>query len=222
MLFRVHRKIKYLIQAASHERPIAAGAYVLREVMNVLRARIAAWMVGWHRSSLEKDCKIVGSKGIFVGANTSIKRHAWIEAVFAYNGELFNPCIKIGQYFFASERLHISAIHKIEIGDNCLFGSGVYISDHNHGAYKGAEHSAPTERPISRKLVSFGSVVIGSNVWLGDNVVVIGPVTIGNGVVIGANSVVTRDIPDNVMAAGAPLRLLKIFNSTTGRWEKFK
>ena len=73
-----------------------------------------------------------------------------------------------------------------------------------------------------RKLVSFGSVIIGSNVWLGDNVIIIGPGMIGNGAVIGANSVVTRDIPDYVIAAGAPLRILKSFKYENGLWEKFE
>src|SRR5450759_5133097 len=106
--------------------------------------------------------------------------------------------------FYLSDRLHLSAINRIEIGDNCLFD--------NHGSYKGDVQSAPSEQPIKRKLISLGPVVIGSNVWLGDNVIIIGPVRIGDGVVIGANSVVTRDIPEHVIAAGAPLRILKTFN----------
>lgn len=96
------------------------------------------------------------------------------------------------------------------------------ISDHNHGSYKGSEQSNPPESPIKRKLVSFGHVIIGSNVCLGDNVIIVGPAKIGNGVVIGANSVVMRDIPANVIAAGAPLRILKTFNEGNGLWEKFE
>jgi lipopolysaccharide O-acetyltransferase len=73
---------------------------------------------------------------------------------------------------------------------------------------------------VQRKLVSHGPVIIGSNVWLGDKVVVIGPVRIGNGVVVGANSVITRDIPDNVIVAGIPARIVKRFNETKLKWEK--
>ena len=146
-------------------------------------------------------------------------RYAWIEAVSGNNGHTFSPVIRIEQGFCASERLHISAINRIEIGDNCLFGSCVYISDHNHGSYKGEEQSAPSEPPIQRKLVSHGPVVIGSNVWIGDNVVIVGPVRIGNGVVIGANSVVTRDIPDDVMVVGIPAKILKRFNQESGKWK---
>jgi lipopolysaccharide O-acetyltransferase len=147
-------------------------------------------------------------------------RYAWIEGVSSNNGYTFSPVIKIGQGFCASERLHISAINRIEIGDNCLFGSCVYISDHNHGSYKGEVQSHPNEPPLQRKLVSHGHVVIGSNVWVGDNVIIVGPVKIGNGVVIGANSVVTRDIPDDVIVVGMPAKIIKRFDQESGKWKK--
>ena len=50
---------------------------------------------------------------------------------------------------------------------------------------------------------------IGNDVWIGSNVVVLPGVTIGNNVVIGAGSVVTKDIPDNVVAFGAPCRVIR-------------
>ncbi len=221
-ILSAYGQIRYIVRSAARERPAAAVVYVFRETYNFVCSRFAAMLVGWPRSSLGASSKVLGSRGISVGKNASLKRLAWIEAVFVYNEQSFNPTIKIGQEFFASDRLHISSIDRIEIGDNCLFGSGVYISDHNHGSYKGREQSNPFEPPIKRKLISFGPVIIGSNVWLGDNVVIVGPVKIGNGVVIGANSVVTRDIPDHVIAAGSPLRILKTFNEENGLWEKFE
>jgi lipopolysaccharide O-acetyltransferase len=163
--------------------------------------------------------KIIGTKFISVEKNISMGRYAWIEAISFNNGHKFRPVIKIGSGFCASERLHISAINRIDIADNCLFGSCVYISDHNHGSYKGEEQSHASEPPIQRKLVSLGPVIIGSNVWVGDNVVIVGPVRIGNGVVIGANSVVTRDIPDEVMVVGIRAKIVKQFNRVSGQWE---
>ncbi len=216
----VHKQIARIMRASARERPMVALLYVPREAFNLLHDRVTAKLAGWPKSSLGYDSKVLGSRVITVGAHASVKRHAWIEAIFEYNDQIFNPSITIGQKFFASDRLHISAINRIEIGDNCLFGSGVYISDHNHGMYKGDEQSKPSEPPIERKLVSWGSVIIGSNVWFGDNVIVVGPVKIGNGAVIGANSVVTRDVPDRVMAAGAPLRMVKSFNEDIGVWEE--
>ena len=179
-----------------------------------------AKIMGWPKSYLGPGSKILGSMAITVGECAYIHRFAWIEAVHCFGCQTFSPSIQIGRGFSAAERLHITSVNRIEIGDNCLFGSSVYISDHNHGSYKGDEQSTPSELPVQRRLVSNGPVIIGSNVWLGDNVVIIGPVRIGNGVVIGANSVVTRDIPDCVIAVGIPARILKRYAEKTGRWEE--
>lgn len=214
--------IKSIVRSSAHERSFVALVYVPSELLSHVLGGCSAKILGWQKSYLGRGSKIVGSQGITVERNSFIKRQAWIEAVFVYNEQSFSPLIKIGERFYASDRLHISAIDRIEIGDDCLFGSGVYISDHNHGSYKGQEQSNPSEAPIDRKLVSFGPVIIGSKVWLGDNVVIVGPVTIGDGVVVGANSVVTKDIPNCMMAAGAPLRILKSFNHNNGQWEKFE
>jgi lipopolysaccharide O-acetyltransferase len=148
-----------------------------------------------------------------------INRNAWIDAIHSFGTQEFNPSIKIGKNFSAADRLHISAINSISIGNDCLFGSGVYISDHNHGSYKGDIQSDVSEAPIERHLTSFGKVDIGSNVWLGDNVIVVGSVTIGSGSVIGANSVITKNVPPNIMVAGSPYRILKVFNEKSKRWE---
>lgn len=207
-----------ILRLAARERPIAAFFRVVSRVHDRLRGRFAASVVGWPKSHLGAGSRVLGTRSILVIGNISMGRNAWIEAVAGYFGQTFSPVIRIGQGFSASESLHISAINRIEIGDNCLMGSGVYISDHNHGSYKGTEQSAPSEPPVKRKLVSHGPVVIGSNVWVGDHVVIVGPVKIGNGVVIGANSVVTRDIPDDVMVVGIPAKVLKRFDRKSGRW----
>jgi acetyltransferase-like isoleucine patch superfamily enzyme len=58
-------------------------------------------------------------------------------------------------------------------------------------------------------LKSKGEVIIGNNVWLGDKVAVLGGVHIGNNVIVAANAVVTKDLPDNCMAAGVPAQIIK-------------
>lgn len=188
-------------------------------IVYVVEGKLFAYLVGWKKAYLGRGSRVIGTRFIFVGERLSIGRYAWIEVVAESVEETCSPMIKIGQGFHASERLHISVINRVEIGDDCLFGSGVYISDHNHGSYKGSEQSHPNELPVERKLISHGTVIIGSRVWMGDNVIIVGPVTIGDGVVVGANSVVTRDVPDNVIVAGVPAKILKQFNLITGQWE---
>lgn len=212
--------ISKLLRAAGHERPLAALFFVFRKTFDWIRGRAAAAIFGWPKSYLGPGSKVLGTTAITVGERAYINRYAWIEAVHNFGSQSFHPSILIGRGLAASDRLHITSINRIEIGDNCLFGSSVLISDHNHGSYRGDGQSAPLELPVQRRLVSNGPVIIGSNVWLGDNVVVIGPVRIGNGVVVGANSVITRDIPDDTMAAGNPARILKRFDGKSGKWEE--
>lgn len=185
-----------------------------------LIGRLHARLLGWTAGYLGPGGRIIGSSHIDVGPRAHINRYAWIEAVYGFRAQRFQPAIRIGKGFSASDRLHISCIRSIEVGDDCLIGSGVYISDHNHGIYDGNTQSLPEEAPVDRALQCAGCLIIGSRVWIGDNVVIVGPITIGDGVIIGANSVVKRDIPANTIVAGAPLRILKQFNPMSGKWEK--
>lgn len=213
------KRISQISKVMAQEQPRVALFRIVGWFIYTIEGKFAAYFVGWKKAYLGRGSRVIGTRFITVGEKLSIGRYAWIEAVVESGAQTYNPVIKLGIGFHASERLHISAINQIEIGDNCLFGSGVYISDHNHGAYKGAEQSHPDEAPVARKLVSHGPVVIGSNVWMGDNVIVVGPVRIGDGVVVGANSVVTRNIPDNVIVAGVPAKIIKQFNATNSQWE---
>lgn len=53
-------------------------------------------------------------------------------------------------------------------------------------------------------------IIIGDKVWIGDKVIIARGVIIGNGVIIGSNSVVTKDIPSNAIAVGAPAKVVKL------------
>lgn len=221
ILTKIINRLLQISRVVKQERsPRVAFFRAIAWLIGMVEGKVLAYFVGWKKAYVGRGSRVIGTRFITVQGPLSVGRYAWIEAVAEYGGEAYCPAIKFGEGFHASERLHISAINRIEIGDNCLFGSCIYVSDHNHGAYKGSVQSSPLEDPIARRLVSFGPVIIGSNVWLGDNVVIIGPVKIGNGVVIGANSVVTKDIPDRVVATGAPAKVLKYFNDESEKWEK--
>lgn len=100
---------------------------------------------------------------------------------------------------------HIGCIHKIDIGDNVLLGSKVYITDHFHGEIKkDALTLPPIERPLCGKPVK-----IGNNVWIGDNVCIMPGVSLGDNVIVGANAVVTHSFPKNVVIAGVPAAIIK-------------
>ena len=206
------------IRSIQNEKPKYALFAFGRKFLEQAVGRIVSHLLGWRGGYLGAGSRVIGSKSISMGYKAHINRYAWIEAIHTFRGQTFKPSICIGGWFSAADRLHVSCIDRIEIGDHCLFGSSVYISDHNHGIYKGEEQSWPTQAPVDRVLRSDGPVSIGSNVWLGDNVIIVGPVTIGDGAVVGANSVVTQNVPENVMAAGAPLRMFRRFSSETKTW----
>lgn len=193
----------------------AVGCRLLEQLLGRLHARL----LGWGGSYIGYGARIIGSRAISVRGHAYINRDCWIEAVHRFRGQKFSPRISIGRGLSVSDRLHLSCVGRIEVGDDCLFGSGVYISDHNHGSYSGAVHSLPTVVPVDRELVFAGAVEIGSRVWIGDNVMIIGPARIGDGAVIGAHSVVKGDVPPECVVVGSPAVVKKIFNSSNGLWE---
>lgn len=116
--------------------------------------------------------------------------------------------------------VHIVASKKVTIGNNVLIASKVFITDCEHGSYKGNEEdSSPLTAPKERKLSS-DAVCIEDNVWIGESVSILPGVTIGKGSVIGANSVVTKSIPENSVAVGSPAKVIKKFNFSTNIWER--
>ena len=123
----------------------------------------------------------------------------------------------IGKNCEIGDNVHIVAHEKVIIGDNCLMASKIFISDTNHGDYAGKNQSSPNTPPNERNLTT-KPVSIGNNVWIGENVCILPGVRVGSGCIIGANSVVTKDIPDNCIAVGAPARIVKKYDNIKGVW----
>ena len=108
--------------------------------------------------------------------------------------------IFVGKNFFANYNCCFLDVGKITFGDNCLLAPNVCISTAGHPVHPAARNT----------LYEYGiDVTIGSNVWLGANVVVCPGVTIGDNCVIGAGSVVTHDIPANSLAYGVPCKVVR-------------
>jgi acetyltransferase-like isoleucine patch superfamily enzyme len=107
--------------------------------------------------------------------------------------------IIIGDHVLISPGVRISAANRISIADSCMLASHVYITDSDwHGIY---------DRSMPPREKSF--VVLEENVWVGDSSIICKGVTIGKNSIIGAGSVVTSDIPANVIAAGNPAKIIK-------------
>jgi acetyltransferase-like isoleucine patch superfamily enzyme len=160
----------------------------------------------------------LGTKHIDVAPGFFAHGPVWIEAVSSYGGRAFSPSIMIGRDFRASNGVHVSAIGTVTIGNDCLFGSGVLVTDNAHGSYDldGGASDRPLSPPAARALSSKGGITNSS--WLGENVVVLSGVDIGAGSVVSANSVVTHSLPPHCIAAGSPARVIRIFDASTGTW----
>ena len=101
--------------------------------------------------------------------------------------------LKIGDNFFMNNHSSLNCMGEIEIGDNCLFGEGVKLYDHNY------DYRKDNGLPFNKKGHRRGKISIGNNCWLGSNCVVLMGVTIGDNVIVGANTVVHKDIPSGTI-----------------------
>ncbi len=90
----------------------------------------------------------------------------------------------------------------LKIGNNVMIGPSVKLIAFDHGME--IDSIPMVDQPSIDK-----DIIIGNNVWIGANVVVTAGCTIGNGVVIAAGSIVTKDVPDNVICGGIPAKLIK-------------
>lgn len=169
-------------------------------------------------TKLDPSAQIRGLRHITIGRGFSAGLDFKLEALRSYGDQRFEPRVTIGDNVVIHDFVHIGAIHHVEIGNNVLMASKIYISDHNHGFYAGAEQSDPEEPPEQRTLDGTREVIIGDNVWIGEFVSVLPGARIGRGSIIGANSVVTGEIPPHSIAVGTPARVIKRWDPELRQW----
>jgi galactoside O-acetyltransferase len=142
--------------------------------------------------------------------NEEIKRKELLKELLGDMGEeiwieppvhmAYGTNVHIGNHFYANFNLVIVDDIDVYIGEHVMIAPNVTIT--------------PTGHPVDPELRKPGTqfsipVRIGNDVWIGSNVVILPGVNIGDNSVIGAGSVVTHDIPGNVVAVGNPCRVLR-------------
>ena len=151
---------------------------------------------------------INGAHYIHVGDDVCIHPFVRLEAIKIAGCP--PPVISIGNRCGLGYNTQINASNRIDIGDDVLFASNVYITDHYHGDMSVGEINTP---PSLRQIYSKGPVVIGARCWLGQNVSIMPNVTLGEGSVVGANSVVIHSFPAHSVIAGCPAKLIKVIEA---------
>ena len=116
----------------------------------------------------------------------------------------------------------INALKKVKIGDNVLIASKVFLTDLEHGSYKGDEYDSVPDSIVKDRDLSSHDVIIEDNVWIRAMVSILPGVTIGKNSIIGSNSVVTKSIPENCIAVGNPAKIVKKYNYDTQKWERIE
>lgn len=107
--------------------------------------------------------------------------------------------IDLGERVFFNFNCIVLDVCKVKIGDFTLFGPGVQILTPLHPFEAEARRREEYGRPIT----------IGSDVWVGGGALILAGVRIGSRSIIGAGSVVTKDVPEGVFAAGNPCRVIR-------------
>ncbi|MCD4853325.1 sugar O-acetyltransferase [Arthrobacter sp. AK01] len=126
-----------------------------------------------------------------MGADSHIRAPIYVD--YGFN-------VTVGSGTFINYNLTALDVAPIRIGSDCQIGPNVQLLTPTH----------PLEaKPRRDKLEAAKPIVIGDNVWLGGGVIVLAGVTIGENSVVGAGSVVTKDLPADVLAVGSPAKVIK-------------
>lgn len=167
-----------------------------------------AWLDGLEEERMENKKKIYSYNNLSPDKTEEMK--STIKSILGKSGENvfieqpfrcdYGKNIEVGENFFANYNCIMLDVGKIIIGKNVMFAPNVAVYTAGHPINPDSRNSG----------YEYGiGVTIGDNVWIGGNVVINPGVNIGNNVVIGSGSVVTKDIPDNMIAVGNPCKVIR-------------
>jgi maltose O-acetyltransferase len=147
---------------------------------------------GWGRLGSMVRVSLLKLLGFKIGTNTSIRGGFKVS-------EPQN--IRIGKNSSFNFNVVMDAMDKITIGDYCQVGYGVFFST--------SGHELKSNFTTRRGDIPAGNIHLEDHVWIGGNSIILGGVTIGKGSVVAAGSVVTKDVPEAVLVAGVPAKVIK-------------
>lgn len=182
----------------------------IRDYCSILFYRLLAPFFGsfGRRVRIVWPMRIFGAKYCHF-ADDSVLQYGGLVLAIKEHGEA--PVLKIGARTMIGNHAHIVATRRVEFGAGVLTADRLFVSDNRHA------FENPTVPVRDQGLLQLAEVHIGDGSWIGENVCIMGA-SVGRQSVIAANSVVTRDIPDLCIAAGAPARIIKRYCETRKGW----
>jgi acetyltransferase-like isoleucine patch superfamily enzyme len=192
-----------------HGGPFALWRFARRNrMLNLNYGRLVlrwAWLKLRFRGRLQTDgiCFVAPDVTFEIGRGATLRlgRWSWIghgSKIRIHEGEA-----SIGAKTVLGQECTISAFQHVTIGRECIVADRVMLIDFDHGVVE-------VERPIRLQGIYKRDVDVGHNCWIGYGACILRGVTVGDNCIIGANTVVTKDLPDNAVVAGAPARTLRM------------
>jgi len=162
---------------------------------------------------------------IWIGDDVSLGPGCLLSATKRYPGQFmqggpslepqeFEPVIRIGDRVSATGFLTVGAVKRVEIDDDALLASHIFIADNQHG------HGSVDIPFKYQRLDKIAPVRVGKGAWIGEHVVIMPGVEIGDMSIVGANSVVTASVPPYSIVAGSPARIVRQWDENDETWKR--
>ena len=173
------------------------------------------WLKARFRGRLQTDglCFVCPGVRIEIGRDATLHlgRWSWIghgSKIRVHEGEAM-----IGAKSVLGQECTISAFQHVSIGRECIIADRVMLIDFDHGVVE-------VDRPIRAQGIYKRDVRVGHNVWIGYGVAILRGVTVGDNSVLGTSTIVSKDVPANAVAAGVPVRVIRMRKKPkVMRWE---
>src|SRR4051794_20180813 len=205
--------------APLHGGPLTLLRFMRRHgMLNLNYARLIArwaWLKLRFRSRLQTDglCFVGPGVELEIGREAVVRLGRWSWIGHGTKIRAHEGVVEIGAKSVLGQECTISSFQHVSIGRECIVADRVMLIDFDHGVVE-------EDRPIREQGIYKRDVKVGHNCWIGYGACILRGVTVGDNCIIGTSTVVTKDLPANSVAAGAPAKILRMRDApATLRWE---
>jgi acetyltransferase-like isoleucine patch superfamily enzyme len=205
--------------APLHGGPLTLLRFMRRHgMLNLDYARLIArwaWLKLRWRGRLQTDglCFIGPGVELEIGRDAVVRLGRWSWIGHGTKIRAHEGVVEIGAKSVLGQECTISSFQHVSIGRECVVADRVMLIDFDHGVVE-------EERPIRLQGIYKRDVRVGHNCWIGYGACILRGATLGDNSIVGTSTVVTKNLPANSVAAGAPARILRMREApATLRWD---